>query len=44
MHYDSYAFSANGQPTITKKDGTTFSSQRSSLSPGDLTGIATLYP
>lgn len=44
MHYDSYAFSANGQPTITKKDGTTFASQRTSLSPGDIAGITTLYP
>jgi hypothetical protein len=44
MHYDSYAFSANGQPTITKKDGTTFNAQRTTLSAGDTAGIATLYP
>lgn len=44
MMYSSYAFSANGLPTITKKDGSTYSAQRSALSPGDLEGINVLYP
>lgn len=44
MHYDSYAFSSNGHPTITKKDGSTFSSQRTALSPNDIAGLTTLYP
>lgn len=44
MMYSSYSFSANGQPTITRKDGTTFPVQRSGLSAGDLEGIAVMYP
>ena len=44
MMYSSYSFSANGQPTITKKDGSTYSVQRSRLSAGDLEGIAVMYP
>lgn len=44
MMYSSYAFSANGQPTITKKDGSTFSVQRSGLSAGDIEGVAVIYP
>ena len=36
MLYGSYAFSDNGQPTITRLDGSTFSGQRSTLSAGDL--------
>ncbi len=44
MMYSSYSFSANGQPTITKKDGSTYSVQRSSLSAGDVEGIEVMYP
>lgn len=44
MLYSSYAFSKNGQPTITKKDGSTFSVQRSQLSNGDIEGIGQMYP
>lgn len=44
MMYDSYEFSKNGLPTMTKLDGTTFTKQRDSLSTGDLAGITTLYP
>lgn len=43
MLYHSWAFSANGQPTITRNDGSTFSSQRDVLSIGDLEGINYLY-
>jgi hypothetical protein len=38
MLYPSNAFSNNGQPTLVKKDGSTFSAQRSSLSTGDISG------
>ena len=44
MMYPSYAFTSNGLPTITKKDGSTFSSQRSSLSSGDVYGVSIMYP
>ncbi|TBW26641.1 M12 family metallopeptidase [Gramella sp. KN1008] len=44
MMYSSYSFSATGSPTITKKDGSTFSVQRSQLSAGDLEGIGVMYP
>lgn len=44
MMYSSYSFSANGQPTITRKDGSAFSVQRSQLSAGDLEGIEVMYP
>ena len=44
MMYSSYSFSANGQPTITRKDGSTYSVQRSQLSSGDLEGIQVMYP
>lgn len=43
MMYGPYSFSTNGQPTITKKDGSTYSSQRNSLSSGDLEGIKSMY-
>lgn len=43
MLYDSYAFSNNGQPTITKKDGSTFTSQRSALSSSDISGAEYVY-
>jgi hypothetical protein len=44
MHYGSYAFSRNGNPTITRKDGSTFSAQRSGLSATELSWILGLYP
>ena len=36
MMYGSFAFSANGQPTITRLNGTTFNGQRTALSAGDI--------
>jgi astacin len=43
MHYPSYAFSANGQPTIiTKPDGIPIG-QRSGLSTGDIAAISQIY-
>lgn len=44
MLYGPYAFSKNNQPTITKKDGSTYRVQRSNLSDGDIQGIDTMYP
>lgn len=43
MMYSSYAFSKNGQPTIVKKNGSTFSTQRNGLSTGDRQGISQMY-
>ncbi len=43
MLYSSYSFSSNGQPTIVKLDGSTFSAQRSALSSGDKAGINSMY-
>ncbi len=44
MLYSSYSFSKNGQPTITRTNGSTFSVQRSGLSSGDIEGINGMYP
>ncbi len=44
MLYSSYSFSSNGQPTIVKLDGSTYSTQRNALSAGDQTGINSMYP
>lgn len=44
MMYSSYSFSSNGQPTIVKKDGSTYSAQRSGLSTGDKEGVGKMYP
>jgi len=44
MLYSSYSFSSNGQPTIVKLDGSTYSTQRNALSSGDKTGISAMYP
>ena len=38
MHYSSFAFSANNQPTITRLDGTPINAQRTALSDGDIAG------
>lgn len=44
MMYHPYSFSKNGQPTITKKDGSTYRTQRNGLSTGDKQGINQMYP
>ena len=44
MLYHSWSFSANGQPTMTKKDGSTFNVQRNGLSPLDMATVQTMYP
>lgn len=44
MLYGSFFFSANGQPTIVKKDGSTYESNRNGLSAGDIAGINIMYP
>lgn len=44
MLYGPYAFSKNWLPTITKKDGSTYSVQRTALSYGDRYGISRMYP
>jgi len=43
MMYGSYAFSSNGYPTIVKKNGSTFSVQRSALSANDKAIVNTKY-
>ena len=42
MHYGSYAFSKNGKPTITVKDGSSIG-QRNGFSSLDLEGINQMY-
>ncbi|MBN8826799.1 MULTISPECIES: M12 family metallopeptidase [unclassified Spirosoma] len=44
MMYGSYDFSKNGLPTITKKDGSTFTSQRNGLSQTDIQTVNLMYP
>ncbi|GAB3789724.1 Dot/Icm T4SS effector LegP [Spirosoma horti] len=44
MLYGSYDFSKNGQPTMTKKDGSPFASQRVSLSATDIKTVRYMYP
>lgn len=44
MMYGPYSFSANGQPTITKNDGSLYNIQRTRLSEGDIFGANKLYP
>ncbi len=43
MHYGSFAFSKNGNATITRNNGTTFSAQRSQLTVGDRAGVRYMY-
>jgi len=44
MLYSSTSFSKNNNPTITKKDGSTWAVQRQFLSTDDIAMINTLYP
>ena len=44
MMYSPYSFSKNGEPTITKVDGSLYSVQRSALSNGDIEGVNSMYP
>jgi len=44
MMYGAYSFSENGDPTITKTDGSLYQVQRSGLSSGDIHGINAMYP
>ncbi|WP_170837058.1 M12 family metallopeptidase [Aquimarina amphilecti] len=44
MMYGSYAFSKNGQPTITRVNGNTYNAQRNGLSDSDVLGINKMYP
>ncbi|WP_281991550.1 M12 family metallopeptidase [Aquimarina aggregata] len=44
MMYSPKSFSNNGQPTITKVDGSSYSTQRNGLSSADITGINKMYP
>lgn len=43
MHYPTWAFSKNGQPTIVAKDGAVIG-QRDHLSSGDRDAVAAIYP
>ncbi|TPN85904.1 M12 family metallopeptidase [Aquimarina algicola] len=43
MMYGSYAFSKNDRPTITRKNGTTYSVQRTGLSFWDKIGVSRMY-
>jgi hypothetical protein len=43
MHYNSTAFSKNGQPTIQTKGGQSIG-QRTGLSTTDLSAVSKLYP
>lgn len=44
MMYGPYSFSKDGQPTITKADGSLYKVQRSALSEGDIFGANKIYP
>ncbi|MEZ0538926.1 M12 family metallopeptidase [Fibrella arboris] len=44
MLYHSWSFSVNGQPTLVKKDGSTFDVNRTALSPLDIATVQTMYP
>ena len=43
MMYSAYSFSKNGEPTITRKDGSLYGAQRSALSDGDIKGANSIY-
>ncbi|MEZ0538925.1 M12 family metallopeptidase [Fibrella arboris] len=42
MLYHSWSFSVNGQPTLVKKDGSTFDVNRTALSPLDIATVQTM--
>lgn len=44
MLYGSTSFSSNGLPTIVKKDGSTFTVQRTALSTKDKEAVSIMYP
>ncbi len=44
MMYSSSSFSQNSRPTITRRDGSTYTAQRSRLSTGDIRIVRELYP
>lgn len=44
MHYPRWAFSKNGQDTITPIDPSVEIGQRTALSPGDIVTVARMYP
>ncbi|HEY8400016.1 MAG TPA: M12 family metallopeptidase [Cytophagaceae bacterium] len=43
MMYGPYSWSKNNKPTITKRDGSTYSVQRNGLSAGDISIIGVMY-
>lgn len=43
MHYPSWAFTRNNQPTIVAKNGASIG-QRNGLSPGDISAVKDIYP
>jgi hypothetical protein len=43
MMYGPNAFSKNGKPTITKKDGTLYTVQRNALSRNDIAIVNSIY-
>ncbi|XP_049300066.1 zinc metalloproteinase nas-14-like [Anopheles funestus] len=43
MHYNTHAFSANGQPTILPKEPNVAIGQRDAMSPGDIQRIRNMY-
>ncbi|PKH53095.1 peptidase M12 [Tenacibaculum sp. Bg11-29] len=44
MMYADWSFSKNGRPTITRLNGSSYSTQRNGLSPRDIAGIKKMYP
>jgi len=44
MMYSPYSFSKNGKPTITRTNGSLYSTQRNSLSSEDIQGVNSMYP
>jgi hypothetical protein len=44
MLYDSYTFSRNGRPTLVRKNGSVFTTQRTGLSPLDVATVRSMYP
>ncbi|WP_378185367.1 M12 family metallopeptidase [Aquimarina sp. W85] len=44
MMYGAYTFSKNGQPTITRLDGSSYPRRQARLSAGDISGTNQVYP